>query len=103
VRFSYSLSAPRPAEGRWSFPTPHGGAVGERAQRLALTFGVAVALISGVTLGNGGANVMPVFVDDFATRFALSDSAAGLVAASQLMATAVVTLLLAKRAARPGR
>jgi predicted MFS family arabinose efflux permease len=56
-----------------------------------------------VTLGNGGANVMPVFVDDFATRFALSDSAAGLVAATQLMATAVVTLLLAGRAARPGR
>ena len=69
----------------------------------ALTFGVMVALIAGVTLGNGGANVMPVFVDDFATRFALSDSTAGLVAATQLMATAVVTLLLAKRAARPGR
>ncbi|MEV4859117.1 MFS transporter [Streptomyces ossamyceticus] len=69
----------------------------------ALTFGVAVALVAGVTLGNGGANVMPVFVDDFATRFALSDSAAGLVAATQLMATAVVTLLLAGRAARPGR
>ena len=31
-----------------------------------LTFGVAVALIAGVTLGNSGANVMPVFVDDFA-------------------------------------
>lgn len=69
----------------------------------ALTFGVAVALVAGVTLGNGGANVMPVFVDDFATRFALSDSTAGLVAATQLMATAVVTLLLAGRAARPGR
>ncbi|MFJ8631904.1 MFS transporter [Streptomyces sp. NPDC093568] len=69
----------------------------------ALTFGVAVALIAGVTLGNGGANVMPVFVDDFATRFGLSDSGAGIVAATQLMATAVVTLLLAKRAARPGR
>jgi predicted MFS family arabinose efflux permease len=69
----------------------------------ALGFGVAVALVAGVTLGNGGANVMPVFVDDFATRFALSDSAAGLVAATQLMATAVVTLLLAGRAARPGR
>ncbi|SPE99435.1 MFS transporter [Streptomyces sp. MA5143a] len=69
----------------------------------ALTFGMAVALVAGVTLGNGGANVMPVFVDDFATRFALSDSTAGLVAATQLMATAVVTLLLAGRAARPGR
>ncbi|MFJ8110980.1 MFS transporter [Streptomyces sp. NPDC096132] len=69
----------------------------------ALTFGVAVALVTGVTLGNGGANVMPVFVDDFASRFTLSDSGAGLVAATQLMATAVVTLLLARRAARPGR
>ncbi|SDP54065.1 Predicted arabinose efflux permease, MFS family [Streptomyces sp. cf386] len=69
----------------------------------ALTFGVAVALVAGVTLGNGGANVMPVFVDDFASRFRMSDSGAGLVAATQLMATAVVTLLLAKRAARPGR
>ncbi|MGW2572107.1 MFS transporter [Streptomyces sp. NPDC001537] len=57
----------------------------------ALTFGVEVALVAGVTLGNGGANVMPVFVDDFATRYALSDSTAGLVAATQLMATAVVT------------
>ncbi|NUP35774.1 MAG: MFS transporter [Streptomyces sp.] len=69
----------------------------------ALTFGVVVALISGVTLGNGGANVMPVFVDDFAARFHLSDSSAGLVAATQLMATAIVTLLLAERAARPKR
>ncbi|MEW2050746.1 MFS transporter [Streptomyces sp. NPDC005476] len=69
----------------------------------ALTFGVAVALVAGVTLGNGGANVMPVFVDDFASRFRMSDAGAGLVAATQLMATAVVTLLLAERAARPGR
>ncbi|GHE08900.1 MFS transporter [Streptomyces alanosinicus] len=69
----------------------------------ALSFGVAVALIAGVTLGNGGANVMPVFVDDFASRFRMSDSGAGLVAATQLLATAVVTLLLARRAARPGR
>ncbi|WP_421108934.1 MFS transporter [Streptomyces sp. NEAU-S77] len=69
----------------------------------ALAFAVAMALIAGVTLGSGGANVMPVFVDDFAPRFELSDSSAGLVAATQLMATAVVTLLLAKRAARPGR
>ena len=69
----------------------------------ALTFGVAVALIAGVTLGNAGPNVMPVLVDDFAARFAMSDAGAGLVAAAQLMATAVVTLLLAGRAARPGR
>jgi predicted MFS family arabinose efflux permease len=46
---------------------------------------------------------MPVFVDDFAARFGMSVAGAGLVAAAQLMATAVVTLLLASRAARPGR
>jgi len=68
-----------------------------------LTLGVFVALITGVTLGNGGADIMPVFVDDFTARFHLSHSSAGLVAASQLMATAIVTLLLARRAARPGR
>ncbi|WP_078868656.1 MFS transporter [Streptomyces sp. NRRL B-1347] len=68
-----------------------------------LTFGVAVALIAGATLGNGGANLMPLFVDDFSSRFALGDSGAGLVGATQLMATAVVTLRLAARAARPGR
>ncbi|MHC5908610.1 MFS transporter, partial [Streptomyces sp. S6] len=69
----------------------------------APALGVFVALIAGVTLGNGGANVMPVFVDDFSSRFDLSDSSAGLVAATQLMATAAVTLLLAERAARPHR
>ncbi|UUU34133.1 MFS transporter [Streptomyces sp. CA-210063] len=69
----------------------------------ALTFKVAAALVIGVTLGNAGANVMPVFVDDFTARFDMSESSAGLVAAAQLMATAVVTLLLAARAARPGR
>lgn len=75
-----------------------------KAQKASvLTLGVVLALIAGVTLGSGGANVMPVFVDDFASRFSLSDSSAGLVAATQLMATAVLTLLLAKRAARPGR
>ncbi|MEI5102599.1 MFS transporter [Streptomyces sp. PmtG] len=62
-----------------------------------------MALTAGVTLGNGGANVMPVFVDDFAARFALGDSGSGLVAAVHLLATAAVTLLLAKRAAGPGR
>lgn len=69
----------------------------------ALTFTVAAALIAGVTLGSSGSNVMPVFVDDFADRFDLSNTSAGLVAASQLMAVAITTLLLTNRAARPGR
>ncbi|SHH35282.1 MFS transporter [Streptomyces sp. 3214.6] len=69
----------------------------------ALTFTVAAALVAGVTLGSSGSNVMPVFVDDFADRFDLSSTSAGLVAASQLTAVAITTLLLADRAARPGR
>ncbi|MFC4463424.1 MFS transporter [Streptomyces xiangluensis] len=69
----------------------------------ALTFTVAAALIAGVTFGSSGSNVMPVFVDDFADRFDLSSTSAGLVAASQLMAVAITTLLLTNRAARPGR
>ncbi|WP_328838448.1 MFS transporter [Streptomyces europaeiscabiei] len=69
----------------------------------ALTFTVAAALIAGVTLGSSGSNVMPVYVDDFADRFDLSSTSAGLVAASQLMAIAITTLLLTNRAARPGR
>lgn len=68
-----------------------------------LSFGVAVALIAGVAMGSAGTNVMPVFIDDFASRAGLSDAGAGLIGAAQLTATAVVTLLLAGRAARTGR
>lgn len=68
-----------------------------------LTVGVSAALIAGVTLGNAGTNVMPIFVDDFAARFHMSESAAGLVGTAQLIATAVVTIMLAKRAAGVGR
>src|SRR5688572_2661376 len=67
------------------------------------SFGVAVALIAGIAMGSAGTNVMPVFIDDFASRAGLSGAGAGLVGAAQLTATAVVTLLLASRAARPGR
>lgn len=66
-------------------------------------FGVAAALIAGVAMGSAGTNVMPVFIDDFASRAGLSGAGAGLVGAAQLTATAVVTLLLAARAARTGR
>ncbi|MFL6114504.1 MAG: MFS transporter [Catenulispora sp.] len=69
----------------------------------ALTFTVAAALIAGVTLGSSSSNVMPVYVDDFAERFGLSSTSAGLVAASQLMAVAITTLLFTSRAAGPGR
>jgi len=68
-----------------------------------MTVGVSAALIAGVTLGNAGTNVMPVFVDDFAARFHMSESTAGLVGTAQLVTTAVVTIMLAKRAAGPGR
>lgn len=65
--------------------------------------GVAAALVAGVALGSAGTNVMPVFIEDFASRAGLSGAGAGLVGAVQLTATAVVTLVLAARAARPGR
>ncbi|NKE62561.1 MFS transporter, partial [Lentzea sp. PSKA42] len=54
-------------------------------------------------MGSAGTNVMPVFIDDFASRAGLSGTGAGLVGAVQLTATAVVTLLFAARAARTGR
>ncbi|WNZ06741.1 MFS transporter [Streptomyces sp. 11x1] len=69
----------------------------------SLTFGLLVALVAGVTLGNAGSNVMPVFVEDMAARFRMSDFESGLVAASQLLATAVMTLTMSGRATRPGR
>jgi MFS family permease len=69
----------------------------------ALSLKVAVALVAGVALGSAGTNVMPVFIDDFASRAGSSGAGAGLIGAVQLTATAVVTLLLAARAARPGR
>ncbi|NGY62332.1 MFS transporter [Lentzea sp. NEAU-D13] len=68
-----------------------------------LSLGAAAALVAGVAMGSAGTNVMPVFIDDFASRAGLSGAGAGLVGAAQLTATAVVTLLLAARAARTGR
>lgn len=68
-----------------------------------LSLRVAVALIAGVAIGTAGTNVMPVFIDDFSSRAGMTGAGAGLVGAAQLTATAVVTLLLAARAARPGR
>ena len=62
-----------------------------------------VALACGTTLGNVGGNVMPALLAGFGERFGLTDTAAGMVAAAQLLATAVVTLLLSARASRSGR
>src|SRR5688500_16194482 len=68
-----------------------------------LSPGVAVALVAGVATGSAGTNVMPVFIDDFASRAGMTGAGAGLIGAAQLTATAVVTLLLARRASKPGR
>ncbi|MYS40963.1 MFS transporter, partial [Streptomyces sp. SID5998] len=46
---------------------------------------------------------MPVLLDGYGRRFHLSDTAAGVVAAAQLLSTALVALLLSRRATRPGR
>ncbi|ROR46513.1 MFS transporter [Kitasatospora cineracea] len=71
----------------------------------ARAVGVAVgaALISGVSLGNLGNNLMPVLLPGIIDRFHVSSGTAGMVATVQLFTTAVTTLLLTPRVARPGR
>ncbi|MET8981137.1 MFS transporter [Streptomyces sp. NPDC004539] len=69
----------------------------------AVGIGVGAALVTGVSLGNLGANVMPVVLPGVADRFQLSNTAVGLIATMQLLATALATLTFASRAARPGR
>lgn len=68
-----------------------------------LTASSLIALATGMTLGNVGGNVMPLLLDGFMDRFDLSATVAGLVAAAQLLTTAVFALALSARAARPGR
>jgi len=65
--------------------------------------GVGAALVTGATLGNIGANLMPVLLPGMAGRFHLSNTASGMVATVQLLATALAALALARTAARPGR
>lgn len=66
-------------------------------------FGVGAALITGASLGNLGANLMPVLLPGVANRFHLSNASAGMVATLQLLATALAALIVAPRAARSGR
>ncbi|WP_439944761.1 MFS transporter [Streptomyces sp. BBFR115] len=54
-------------------------------------------------MGNLGGTLMPVLLDGYGRRFHLSDTAAGVVAAAQLLSTALVALLLSRQATRPGR
>ena len=70
-------------------------------ERLAAS--ALLALATGMTLGNVGGNLMPLLLDGFMERFHLSATTAGLVAAVQLLSTALVALTLSTRAARPGR
>jgi len=71
--------------------------------RERLTASSVLALTTGMTLGNVGGNLMPLLLDGFMKRFHLSATTAGLVAAVQLLSTALLTLVLSTRAARPGR
>ncbi|GAA1899913.1 MFS transporter [Streptantibioticus ferralitis] len=64
---------------------------------------MSAALIAGMTLGNIGGNLMPVLLTGYAARFGLSGAGSGGVAAAQLLTTAALTLVLARRATRPGR
>ncbi|MFD6183583.1 MFS transporter [Streptomyces goshikiensis] len=56
-----------------------------------------------MALGSVGGNLMPVLLSGYALRFGLSGAGSGVVAAAQLLTTAAVTLLMARRAALPGR
>ncbi|MFD9359390.1 MFS transporter [Streptomyces sp. NPDC060031] len=56
-----------------------------------------------MALGSIGGSLMPVLLSGYALRFGLSGAASGVVAAAQLLTTAAVTLLMARRAALPGR
>jgi predicted MFS family arabinose efflux permease len=69
----------------------------------ALGVRVGAALVTGAALGNLGANLMPVLLPGMAERFHLSNASAGTVATAQLLATALAALVVASRAARPGR
>ncbi|MEW2571820.1 MFS transporter [Streptomyces sp. NPDC047070] len=69
----------------------------------AIGVGVSAALVAGASLGNLGANLMPVLLPGMTDRFGLSNTAAGWVASVQLIMTALATLAFTSRAARPGR
>lgn len=64
---------------------------------------VLAALVAGLTVGNIGGTLLPVLLTDYSSRLRVSHTVAGVLATAQLLATAVVALLLARRAARPER
>ncbi|MEU6459747.1 MFS transporter [Streptomyces sp. NPDC047065] len=69
----------------------------------AVGVGVGAALVAGASLGNLGANLMPVLLPGMTDRFHLSNTAGGWVATVQLLTTALATLAFTARVARPGR
>ena len=68
--------------------------------RVRLGFSILVSISVGMTVGNLNSNLMPLLLPGYAARFSLSDSEAGLVATTQLLATAIAALTL--RLAGPG-
>jgi len=77
--------------------------IGVTPSREGLTAASLLALTTRMTLGNVGGNLMPLLLAGFMERYHLSVTTAGLVAAVQLLATALAALTLSSRAARPGR
>ncbi|MFI1386136.1 MFS transporter [Embleya sp. NPDC020886] len=69
----------------------------------ALTRPVLAALSAGLTLGSAGGNLMPELLSDFSGSMHLGNTEAGVVAAAQLLATAVTSIGLSRRADHPGR
>lgn len=74
-----------------------------RGPQAAIGIGVGAALVTGTALGTLGSTLMPVMLPGMADRYGLSSTGTGVVATAQLVMTAVVTLALIPRVARPGR
>ncbi|MEV5811057.1 MFS transporter [Streptomyces mutabilis] len=64
---------------------------------------MGTALVTGTALGTLGSTLMPVLLPGMAHRYGLSSTGTGIVATLQLVMTALVTLALMPRVARPGR
>ncbi|MEV6357335.1 MFS transporter [Streptomyces hydrogenans] len=85
-----------PSRRRWPLPRRH-------SKRAGVGLGVGTALIAGTALGTLGSTLMPVLLPEMGDRYGISNTGTGAVATAQLVMTALVTLALMPRVARPGR
>lgn len=62
-----------------------------------LTARVGIAIVVGTALGNLSGNIMPLLLPGYESRFALTSTALGVIAAAQLVTLAVMALCLSGR------